>query len=1233
MSNSTNLNSIKSSGLEIVNDLSTSGTLNFCDGYLFLGESYQDNVNEEINTLPPKSYMGTSETRGNVSRDIYNINTNGPIQFGATEDDKNQIVKKYSNIVLTNPVLTSFPWLYPPKENWTSETQVALGYSKKFPIYKCLGKGLGEIEFYKVASSKQGQPQKAGNTVQYSAKGITCGNRQDNNHEIIYPFNGKIYAGTLVQLITETDETTGLKETKVIPYQQGRGIPQYADMYQPSGERLTDYAPFGELQWPSTQETISPSLAQGIDPNDSNKCVGIVLDTFSTTIPDNRMFKYKEPNNFTKTQLQEDPHDPWYNHPAPFTVPAVSVKNTETTPYTQGFLSPGPNLSGGYWAPWPDYYAYQPGDPIPVLTKGITTARIGAAYNIALTSYGVKKQISATDESWVPIVCIPLFQGERLEAGSYIYSSVKGMIMTPGAETTEPRGPGTEAPVGMIGQTPWDFFVDSTWGNIGWCGTPGLSFTNIPDSTTSIMEILKDPQGARKAIPFINQANQGSIIVHPLSNVQPEPALGNAYLQKERNNIIENLTEQEKQQIYINRFNIPGVSGRCMLPQPAPEKCQPIGVVLETIIGQGKWTYTNLPVTLYEEVINLQQGGVSYFQQTDPPTAIPVRGGSGTLMEAEWSTYNELFPFLGTITSVPTISVAGSGYVDGDIVTLQDNTIVYNSNGPQYKGNNAAFTFESNALNFTSGGSNYGTLEGSTFNASRNNVYFQFTVDISGNISPTNVNITSHFQNYALYFSGIAMEVLETGLLTQQRQPYNVVTVDESQILLGPIGGTSTYAGPKTGQIMETNVINYNFRNPIVEYEETSGSVTSITKIVDYGAGNTKGDLIILTNPSSDNNAIFAYPGIPPGYQEISHSSSNYPDPVLPYNTYIGGTTTTDGFTVNIFQNDLTRLESQNESLPIVVRQAGGTSPALDTIYQVYGLQAYLALPVQSVPSPQYIARRLTLWNTAAGDLKIHAGGTGYTSAKNVKCYNLTANSLTMNYNVAGGQILTDYDNRWYTMGFTTYGNFPKERFVFDPVNGTEFRLLDDTIPEENQQIRKLISLDTTLPSDNIVSSVVQTGIPYKNLTDGLWNFNIQRTDQVNPTVDIEIRTDTNNTYPSGTVGYVKLKTAGTGNNEGDLILVTQEGSDQNCVFIYNNNMPYINLPPYASREGYNVDSTDEAWEKYSDIMASSLNLMDKEVLVELRPTTSSTMETIYPVAQNSSIFTPSTNNQYEAFY
>jgi len=69
------IDSLKAYGINIINDFSSGGTLNICDGYMFLGESFQNNIKEKKQILPDNSYMGTSESRGNVSRNMYNTNS------------------------------------------------------------------------------------------------------------------------------------------------------------------------------------------------------------------------------------------------------------------------------------------------------------------------------------------------------------------------------------------------------------------------------------------------------------------------------------------------------------------------------------------------------------------------------------------------------------------------------------------------------------------------------------------------------------------------------------------------------------------------------------------------------------------------------------------------------------------------------------------------------------------------------------------------------------------------------------------------------------------------------------------------------------------------------------------------------------------------------------------------------------------------------------------------------
>ena len=1211
------MSSTKSNFLE-TEKLSSSGSLNLCNGYLFLGESQEERQN--TNELPKFSYTGTSETKGNISRDLYNINTNGPVLFGSTQDDKRIQIENFIDQVTTNPILSSFPWLYPQQENWTQDTQVSLDSSETFPIYKCLGKGLGEIEFFKVGSPIQGTEEKQGK-ASVDVNGKTCGVHPKTNMQ--YPFNGKIYAGTLVEIITEEKEN-GIKETKVIPYQKGRGIPPYSNSFQPSNvSTLGTFLPFGELKWPTSNQTIEPSLAVGIEPGESNKVVGIALDTFTSTIPDNRIFKYETPSNASNF------NEPWYNHPAPFTVPATSVSNNSTTPKTQGFLSPGPNLSGGYWSPWPDYYTYKTDEAIPILTKGITTARIGAAYNIALTTYGIKKKISATDESWIPVTSIPLFQGERLEAGSYIYASVKGHCCTPGPLVPNyynEADPNDTSPIGIIGQTPWDLFIDSTWGNIGWTGTPGLSFSTIPDSGVSIAETLKNSSGEVKTIPYLNQSNQGSIIVHPISAIQPTPATGNAYgTRRSQQSFIVNQVS-EIQEIYKNRTALRGISGRCMLPQPSPEKCQPIGILLETIEGKGKWNYTGIPdfsTIDFNEFTQIRTttGGVSYVQSG---TTVPVRGGTGSNMEVSWTENISLSPNLGTINQLPTITAAGVGYVDGDIVTVQDNTLTYNTT-PQYKSNNASYVFNAGQLEFTTGGggSNYdaaGTSPGITFNSSRNNVYLYFGTAGTGQLTTGTLNVGStHFQDFSKYPIGTILRILDDNVLEQDQAIVEVTgTMNYTSKNISILNAGDTYP-LLSERVYEHEVINWNFRQPIVTSNISSGTIQS-SAILSYGAGNTKGDLIILTQPVSDRNAVIAYPGILPGNQEITHAVPWYSTLVLP--TQRAGTTTDDGLIVDLVKIDSLRESEYSEKVAIMAKVNTLGAPVADTVYEVI-----VGPPpgTQYVPSPLYTSRKFSVLYTAAGELKVHAGGSNYTSATNVSCYNLTANSLRLRYTVTDGivtaKVIGDpFGDDW---------GYISSRYTFDQTNGTELKLLDSNVPPGFETIVRLVSEGGP---NGIETETVQPGGYYNTLANGDWMFQTQRTDQTNPTVRI-ITAQSSPDFRDTTVYDIEMINPGVGNKDGDLILVTQEGSDNNCVFIYKDNRIFVDVPPFGSDSLFRVDTSEEAWEKYSNIMSSTVNLLDKQVLVELRPNSGNTMENVYPNGVINWFNTPSTNNLYETFY
>lgn len=1248
-------NSSKYYGIEVINDLSSSGSFIIKDGYLFFGDTYTST--NESNNILGKFYMGTSETKGNISRDNYNINTNGSIKFNETADDKKLLIKDYPSIVANNPIITKYPWLYPLSiyQQRSQNTQSILNFSKEFPIYKCLGKGIGEVNFYKVGSPNIGQEDKAGFTVSYEVNGMTYGTLPSEYTDgPIYPFDGHIYSGTLVQLIVETNEDN-VKETKVIPYQQGRGIPLYCDNFLPSDvDKLTEFSPFGELKWPDSDNTISPSLATGVNPANENACVGIVLDTFSSDPIDQRLFKYKYPNGFTKEQLDNDKHDKWYNHPAPHTVPPVSVKNKLISPNVQGFLNPGPNSANSYFSPWPRYYAYNSNDPIPVLTRGITTARIGASYNIALTSYGIKEQISPTDESWIPISCIPLFQGEKIEAGSYIYASVKGQLFTPGPEikvsppienNTQYENINTCIPFGRVGQTPWDICIDTTWGNIGWSGTPGLSFSNIPDHEINILEVLKDTEGNTKYIPYLNQSNQGSIIVHAVSTTFPTPGTGSSYLTTFREDSQYNYTEEQKNSIYKNRAKLPGISGRATLPQTVPEKAQPIGILMETIEGTGKWTYTGLPVentvNSYSENCNIIQGGAVYPNPIQI-SGVLLSGGSGSGATATWSEFTSSSPNLGTITGIPTVVDAGINYTDGEVVTLFNNDLAVQQ--PVYKGNNAtvAYDFSGGTLQLTSGGSGYTTstiVEG--YNLTDNNVYLNFTL-VSNSLTNNLSGIPSleYYQDFSRV-NGLNRKVRIIG----DGIPFQFCAVFRlDDISFGSQVKTSIAPGDgyTSSGFYEYEDIDFELPPPEFSITAESGVVTSVD-IVSYGGKQHKtGDIILLLEGNS--NATIEFPEINPIEQRICYSSvpnifsRDKSSSIIQYNAIDatnGGIPTNLIFSIpdtkeisyapssqipdfsNYFENKL--------SLPQFWQYIGGDL-APETVYQITYTGSYNNV----IPRPWYFCRRSTIYFDDSGNLTNVAGGTNYTSAKNVSCYNLSANSLRVLYNVSN-KILTShvsgtiapYDdiNLQFLNGRYTYGN-----------NGTQVRLLYDDIDENEQLIIKLKDLDADpLGTGLEVEEIRPSGI-YTDIADGQWLFQTQRLDQINPTVDITVGGTLNN------VKRIKINNFGKGNQEGDLILITQPESHYNAIFRYTvkeDEIPVIDLPPFATPpDGFRVLNDDKAWKRYSDVMSSAVNLLDKEVLVELRPTNEMTMENVLPTMTlgESSEVCP-TRNVYKDFY
>lgn len=1202
------------------------------DGYTFFGDIHQTSNTPENQNVPESSYFGTSLTSGNKVRDLYNFNSHPAIHYEPTSDDKKQIVKKFINYVSENAIVSYFPWLYPIPEidEWSSNSQTLLE-NGTFTIYKCLGKGVGQVDFYKCGSAVSGQEDAAGttNTLLTTTQALTFGTSPSTYLEgPIYPFDGYIYSGTLVQLITEVDEDTGIRETRIIPYQTGRGIPLYSTNYEPSENiALTPFGPFGELQWPSG-DTMSPSLATGVTPGESNAAVGIVLDSYSSQ-PSSRIFPPQDPNGFNVDDISTD-HDLYYNKPAPQTSPAVSYIDTNTTPTTQGFLSPGPNLSGTYYSPWPRYYAYQPGEAVPVLTKGVTTARIGAAYNIALMTYGVRQQISPTDESWLPVTCIPLFQGERLEAGSTIYASVKGNIMTPGPYQFNTFDNDEDqqlvVSLGVIGQTPWDPFADSTWSNIGWTGTPGISFANIPDQSNAILEILQDEEGNRKVIQGLNQANQGSIIVQPITTHSPSPAIGNAYLQSQEELDTTGFTPAQVLQTKQDRAALPGISGRCTLPQSVPEKAQPIGIMMETIVGTGKWTYTGLPLDNSDYSGSIVSGGALYGSPTtlgNTPLRTNTLGG-GLVMpgEAAWTDFESDPPYLGTITGGVTLPVGGNiAYPNGSIVTVQDDSLTWDTTEFQYHGNNASMTITDSEATITlqTGGTGYTDATAyQTFNLSLNNGYFDFNDNGGGGADIVFIGTlpgSSYFQDFSRYPVNTIIRVLYKTAGGYSTLGYfrinDYLSYTSLSMVVFKASDVYTIAG---NTFMETEQSNYNtlIGSPEINVLTTGASGEILTyEFVDYGTGNKAGDRLLLingtVNPGTDidNNGVIEF-AIPPGYQEIIAMGPNYASSRNPYDTIdLAGVATIA--TVDVLNDP----NPDQNRLPIIfdIDVAIGADEFVRLIYD----------STFSYANPRYHSYITTIFATPTDNVP-HRGGTNYSTEIKVNTYNLTANSLRVYYTIAN-EVITGK-----VAGLPPYNdaNFPviTDRYTFDATSGTQVRILYENTPEAFQEIILLESFNLTT---GLTASQARAGGVY-SLADDNYIFQTQRTDQTNPVVDITVDA---NDY----VRQVKLRDRGTNNQDGDIILVTQTGSDMNCTFIYKDNMPYIDLPPYARVPEYRVKDNDEAWQRYSDIMSSAVNLFDTPVLIELNPSPDQTMENIYPSASVASNRAPPTNDIYREMY
>lgn len=1320
---------------KVTNQLTSSGETHVPDGFVFLGKDYKNNDDlKEDQEMPDKSFSGTSETRGNVSRDLVHLNNNGPIKFNPTEDDIRLFQSEYATLVGSVPTTNEFPWLT-PVGNFSEQTQVAL--DSNVPIYKCLGKGLGEVTFYKVGTKTFGSKASAGSSTFDATNGTTCNvtEQAKERPQITYPFSGLIYAGNLVQLICEEDSTTGIKTTRVVPYQNGRGIlyetenvPEDALVANLSGSQDI-ILPYGGQSWTtslvSTFDFINPYLAPGIEPGETSISIGIALDTFSSEDPRRRLIRYQEPpapevalnpllgRNFTPG-LNEEPYTPWYNHPAPFTVQPESVEPGR-------YLSPE-NSSNTNWAPWPYDYAYQENDPIPVLTKGITTARIGAAYNAPAISYVQFSQVSATNAVAQPVMSIPLFEGEEIQAGSYVYAAVKGHAITLGPTLSEYGNP-YDQPVRDLtpneenlyfGPTVWDPWIDST-GSIGWTGTPGLALSNIPDQRMPIFFGLFSQSGIVNGLPYLNQASQGSIIVHPVTTNGLNPTLGaNGFPRfypdfESENNITDPLAYLQSRATSVS-----GISGRCNLVQSPPEKAVPIGVVLETVRGKGKWTYTGLITNarnIPSSFVSSSGGGSLLDIVTSGAASAPTRGGTGAGLTAVWTENIITPPELGTITTLTSTPVAaGAGYTDGDILTITNAEAVAATHTPFWKDNNAALLYDAAGptVSLHVGGSGYtANTTVTTHNLSLNNLYIRedtvagVITQIANSLDPNYPTDPTRYNNGSSTNSQAI--ILQDGVPTNNTA---IVRIETSTYGVTVEDGGSGYSPNSPNLLFESQQLGR--ENPEIQVTTvgSSGEVTEFT-VLDYGWGNQSGDIILATD--GDENMTFAYPELPYGEQQVIYGAPTFVNGNT-YAVFREGTSTVDAdLTVEVrainervadqgvptlvdfgtnalgpaddgvvfnmaFPLDSTItikepvrvattaaivLASTGEGSVIdgitlgsgdrvLVKDQGATtengiyfvagsslSRSFDaglgttatgnrilveegtvnsgsiwtclTAASVYGdpitFTSTLSTAFDHV-DPWYAPRRSAVrYTDATPELTLHRGGSNYTTATNVETYNLTANSLQMAFAIdtPGGN--PQVDNKVPEIFRPPEYSFIRNRYNYGIYDGTVIQILEDGVTQPNQ-FRLLDANDL----DQIAEVSADTSGGYTG--NNVAFYQTQRTDQTNPTVDITVDSTT------GFVKRVTMNSVGENNQNGDLILIKQTGSDLNAIFEFNDNLAEFDFPPYIRVPNAKVPNDDEAWERLQDVMTSAEDLFDKQILIELRPNMhNQTMETVYPVA------------------
>ena len=379
--------------------------------------------------------------------------------------------------------------------------------------------------------------------------------------------------------------------------------------------------------------------------------------------------------------------------------------------------------------------------------------------------------------------------------------------------------------------------------------------SSIPDEGTAIIE-TRNPNNPKR-LNYLNQSNQGSLIVHPITTINPAEQNGSGRMQLIGPSAYTNADQGQScvEQKFARLEKYPGTVERSL----------PVGNNLQKIEGTGRWNYTG---TIKNFTQNNFTNGFAYslgFYNTIGGT------GSGATVEITAVDSN------GSITGVQIASV-GMNYTNGDILTIVDNALNY-GNGTININSLASVIYNNSAVTINTRGSGYVSENGvEGYNLSANNLIVegtfglppvgaQFVILISVSI----VSVT----DVSRYPVGTVMRLYSTEVAIADQALIEVLTNDGVNITIGiynwspgiPVaGGRAVYASndPSTF-LFNTQIISQRRRTKsLMSSKNMSLSISALNdgtvdtvNILDMGTNNKNGDLILINQPNSGLNCIF----------------------------------------------------------------------------------------------------------------------------------------------------------------------------------------------------------------------------------------------------------------------------------------------------------------------------------------------------------------------------------------